>query len=506
VTGDCNNGEGTYLYSNAKYWGNWKDGKREGKGIMYFNDGSTMYQGNYSNDKRNGLGILYWSDGNRYEGNWIDDNRTGQGTFYWKDGDKYVGQFLNGQKTENGVTTTKAIQRGCISGDCNNGYGKWNLENAVYEGYFKNGKREGKGKMVFWDNSTYVGDYANGLKNGKGKYEYVDGSVYDGDWVDNIKTGQGIYVWGKGTDEGNRYEGSWVNNNKTGYGIHTYKKGKDEGDRYEGDWFDDKRTGFGKLTKKDGTIQEGKWINDVFQGAELASSNTQVNTQEKNCDQAKKKYLDQNPDVAKNGMDAWVHYTSYGKKEGRKWPNCSDESNSTTTNTPATDRYYNATSTSNVSANKTESNYTFTKAPELKINYLDNRKMCCCCDQTYSQYKLRENIVTEEKIYYLTEKLADFHQKNGNALLSKTKNETQIQNDLSNLKSFLNTTYPGNQMFISFSVDFWYNSFMSGMMIFNQGQNKTKPGSTERFVDKYEIISPFCSVRCKNDVRCKSCH
>ena len=479
VTGDCINGEGTYLYSNAKYWGNWKDGKAEGTGVLYFNDGSTMYQGNFSNDKKNGFGILYWSDGNRYEGNWIDDNRTGQGTFYWKNGDKYVGQFLNGQTTENGATTIKAIQRGCISGDCNNGYGKYNFENAVYEGYFKNGEKEGRGKMTFWDNAIYEGDCTNGLRNGKGKYTYIDGAVYDGDWVNSERTGKGVFIWGKGKWEGESYEGDLVN----GY-----------------------RTGYGKYTKKDGTIQEGKWLNNVFQGVELASSNTQVNTQEKNCDQAKKKYLEQNPDVAKNGMDAWVHYTSYGKKEGRKWPNCSDESNFTTTNTPATDRYYNSTSTSNVTANKTVSNYTFTKAPELKINYLDNRKMCCCCDQTYSQYKLRENIVTEEKIYYLTEKLADFHQQNGNALFSKTKNETQIQNDLSNLKSFLNTTYPGNQMFISFSVDFWYNSFMSGMMIFNQGQNKTKPGSTERFVQKYEIISPFCSLRCKNDVRCKSCH
>jgi hypothetical protein len=89
-----------------------------------------------------------------------------------------------------------------------------------------------------------------------------------------------------------------------------------------------------------------------------------------------------------------------------------------------------STSTSIVSANKTVSNYTFTKAPELKINYIDNRKMCCCCDQTYSQYKIRENVMIEEKIRYLTEKLAIFHQQNGNALLSETRNETQIQNDL----------------------------------------------------------------------------
>jgi hypothetical protein len=111
--------------------------------------------------------------------------------------------------------------------------------------------------------------------------------------------------------------------------------------------------------------------------------------------------------------------------------------------------------------------------------------------------------MTEEKIRYLTEKLAIFHQQNGNALLSETRNETQIQNDLSNLKAFLNTTYPGNQMFIAL-IDFHYLSFMSASMLFSQ--NKTKPGSTERFVEKYEIISPFCSLRCKNDVRCKSCH
>ena len=169
-------------------------------------------------------------------------------------------------------------------------------------------------------------------------------------------------------------------------------------------------------------------------------------------------------------------------------------SQSTSTTAPTT-------SSSNVTENKTVSNYKFSPPPTLKINYIDNRKMCCCCDQTYSQYKLRENVMIEEKIHYLTEKLAIFHQQNGNALLSETRNETQIQNDLANLKAFLNKTYPGNDILIMLT-DMYHLSFMSGIMIFN----KTKPGSTERFVEKYEIISPFCSLRCKNDVRCQSCH
>ncbi len=47
-------------------------------------------------------------------------------------------------------------------------------------------------------------------------------------------------------------------------------------------------------------------------------------SQEQNCEEAKKKYLIENPDVAKANLDAWFHYTYYGKKEGRKWPDCSN--------------------------------------------------------------------------------------------------------------------------------------------------------------------------------------
>jgi hypothetical protein len=45
-------------------------------------------------------------------------------------------------------------------------------------------------------------------------------------------------------------------------------------------------------------------------------------SQEQNCEEAKKKYLIENPDVAKAGVDAWSHYWSNGKNEGRKWPDC----------------------------------------------------------------------------------------------------------------------------------------------------------------------------------------
>jgi len=41
-----------------------------------------------------------------------------------------------------------------------------------------------------------------------------------------------------------------------------------------------------------------------------------------NCESARKKYLELNPDVAKAGINAWNHYINYGKNEGRAWPKC----------------------------------------------------------------------------------------------------------------------------------------------------------------------------------------
>lgn len=48
-------------------------------------------------------------------------------------------------------------------------------------------------------------------------------------------------------------------------------------------------------------------------------------SQEIDCEEAKKKYLVENPDVAKAGMDAWNHYKIFGKKQGRKWPECGNQ-------------------------------------------------------------------------------------------------------------------------------------------------------------------------------------
>ena len=58
--------------------------------------------------------------------------------------------------------------------------------------------------------------------------------------------------------------------------------------------------------------------------AEPVPTLTNNELKEENCEVARNKYLEQNQDVKNAQIDPWAHYLNYGKKEGRKWPNCTD--------------------------------------------------------------------------------------------------------------------------------------------------------------------------------------
>ena len=47
-------------YDNGKYIGEWKNGKREGKGIYYWNNGD-IYEGDWKNNKGEGKGIINYT-------------------------------------------------------------------------------------------------------------------------------------------------------------------------------------------------------------------------------------------------------------------------------------------------------------------------------------------------------------------------------------------------------------------------------------------------------------
>ena len=105
ISGDCENGQGTYTYANgSKYVGEYKDGEKHGQGTKTLADGSK-YVGEWRGNKMYGQGTVIFYNGNKYVGEMKDDLSHGEGTFTFANGGNYVGEFKDGKMHGQGTLT-----------------------------------------------------------------------------------------------------------------------------------------------------------------------------------------------------------------------------------------------------------------------------------------------------------------------------------------------------------------------------------------------------------------
>jgi len=104
------------------------------------------------------------------------------------------------------------VQAGeCEVGNCENGHGikSW-TDRAVYDGYWKNGKKHGQGKETWSDAAKYVGHYKNGQRHGKGSFTWTNHpqgyQKYEGNWKNGKRHGQGTQYYVDGTKQAGRWE------------------------------------------------------------------------------------------------------------------------------------------------------------------------------------------------------------------------------------------------------------------------------------------------------------
>lgn len=92
------NGKGIMKYDGGcKYVGDWKDGKWHGYGTCYWADGSK-YQGPFRGGMLHGEdGVLTYANGDQYEGSWRHDKRHGKGVITYANGVEYDGEWLNNE-------------------------------------------------------------------------------------------------------------------------------------------------------------------------------------------------------------------------------------------------------------------------------------------------------------------------------------------------------------------------------------------------------------------------
>ena len=131
------------------YEGEWKDGKKHGKGICKGSDGSV-----------------------EYDGEWKDDKWHGKGTRNYDDGDVYKGEWRAGKQHGRGVMTHK-------NGD-------------IYDGEWKEDLKDGHGKLTYHNGDVYEGEFSNDEMHGKGTYTYATGNLSKsiGVWKDGKKCGE----------------------------------------------------------------------------------------------------------------------------------------------------------------------------------------------------------------------------------------------------------------------------------------------------------------------------
>lgn len=88
--------------NNFIYIGEWKSDMREGKGTYYNYKTKEKYEGDFKNGKAEGKGIFYYNNGDIYEGEFKNWMKEGYGIYYYKDGSRYEGFFKNGLPEERG--------------------------------------------------------------------------------------------------------------------------------------------------------------------------------------------------------------------------------------------------------------------------------------------------------------------------------------------------------------------------------------------------------------------
>lgn len=269
ISGDCDNGYGTWVYKNGdKYTGTWVNKKMHGQGVYYYSNGD-IYKGGFKNNKLSGNATFISHAGDKYVGQYIDNKMEGEGSYFYQNGKVEEGLFANNRYI--GDENAK----GCISGNCNNGKGIYILDNGErYVGYMKNGTREGKGSYFFNSGERYKGYWHNNQRNGEGTNYYPDGEKYQGNWKNDKRDGYGTYTYIDGSSYSGMWEmGKYVGTGKNlygcisgncnnGYGVYKWK----DGQKYIGNFKDGKRHGQGINYWPDNTSYEGTWVNNQQQG------------------------------------------------------------------------------------------------------------------------------------------------------------------------------------------------------------------------------------------------
>lgn len=254
----------------------WIEGKRvSAKGKKIYSDG--VYDGQFDGElNKSGGGVIFLNNGIKYEGSFNQDQKHGQFKKILQNGDYYKSKWAN----------DKCIYRSELIFNSKHRVGLY--DGTIYDGDFKDGNKEGFGRMEYVNGDIEQGQLINNHFTGKTKYTFengdykynfykggykTDGQIifnsyktnidlpegqYTGYMVDGLKSGKGSLFLPNGT----KIECEFKNNISDGNGSIIYPNN----DAYYGQVYNNKRLGQGTYIRNDGSQYSGSWQNDVLIG------------------------------------------------------------------------------------------------------------------------------------------------------------------------------------------------------------------------------------------------
>ena len=170
------------------YVGEFKRGKKNGRGNLSSKDNKFNYDGGWKDDKKYGIGTLF-DNGDKYTGDFVDDQYCGNGTLCGKNGEIFECEFKDGKP--NGLGRVTLVNGDVYIGNFENGkicdQVSIKYKNGEsYDGYYKNEKKWGYGCFNFKNGDTYVGDFKNDLFNGEGILTKANGEIEKGIFKDGV--------------------------------------------------------------------------------------------------------------------------------------------------------------------------------------------------------------------------------------------------------------------------------------------------------------------------------
>jgi len=258
---------GGYYY----YFGDWKNGKKNGKGIQY--SLHSIYEGDWKHNKMCGRGFSVYVDGSTYQGEFRDGCPHGYGLAEYPDGSRVEGNWVSGH----------------LNGWCVIHFSREDKRD-FYKGEMKDGVWHGRGEIRWKDGDRMVAEWVSGLRHGEATYYWANGSVWKGQFVSDKREGwacrvdatfgytfEGYYCndsksdgrirWLNGDSWVGRYisedvvrKGQWLSE-----GVMTFAQ---TGNTMKGQWLDDSmKNGKGKMVmwiKEENKEVIGEWIDGSF--------------------------------------------------------------------------------------------------------------------------------------------------------------------------------------------------------------------------------------------------